>query len=60
MRSVLKMNSISARKRILFVGEAVTLAHVVRPAVLARALDPSRYEVVLACDERYLKLFGKL
>lgn len=50
----------SSRRRILFVGEAVTLAHVVRPVVLARALDPARYEVVLACDGRYLKLFGEL
>lgn len=48
------------RRRILFIGEAVTLAHVVRPVVLARALDPARYEIVLACDDRYLKLFGEL
>lgn len=53
------MESMS-RKRILFIGEAVTLAHVVRPIVLARALDPARYEITLACDERYLKLFGEL
>ncbi|HRX70972.1 MAG TPA: glycosyltransferase [Candidatus Competibacteraceae bacterium] len=47
-------------KRILFVGEAVTLAHVVRPVVLARALDPACCEITLACDDRYLKLFGEL
>lgn len=41
------------RKRVLFFAEAVTLAHVARPIVLARALDPSIYEVLLACDSRY-------
>ncbi|HOW76253.1 MAG TPA: glycosyltransferase [Candidatus Competibacteraceae bacterium] len=50
----------SLHRRILFVGEAVTLAHVVRPVVLAQALDLACYEVVLACDNRYLKLFGQL
>lgn len=48
------------RKRVLLIAEAVTLAHVARPIVLARALDPARYEVTLACDDRYLSLFGKL
>ncbi len=37
------------RRRILFVCEAVTLAQVVRLTVLARALDPQRYEVHFAC-----------
>lgn len=41
------------RRRILFVAEAVTLAHVVRPFALAQSLDPSRYEVHFACDPRY-------
>lgn len=41
------------RRRVLFFGEAVTLAHVTRPRVLAEALDPTRYEVHLACDRRY-------
>lgn len=36
------------RKRILFVAEAVTLAHAVRLLVLARALDPERYEIHFA------------
>lgn len=48
------------RKRVLFVGEAVTLSHVARPAVLAKALDPDRYEVFLACDPRYNALLGDL
>ena len=46
------------RLRILFIAEAVTLAHVVRPFVLARSLDPSRYEVHFACDPRFNKLLG--
>ena len=50
----------TARPRILFIGEAVTLAHVVRPVVLAGALDPTQYDVTLACDDRYLGLFGEL
>jgi UDP:flavonoid glycosyltransferase YjiC (YdhE family) len=35
-------------RRILFVAEAVTLAQVVRLVMLARALDPTRYEVHFA------------
>ena len=42
-----------ARLRVLLFAEAVTLAHVARPIALARALDPARYEVMLACDRRY-------
>ena len=48
------------RLRILFIAEAVNLAHVVRPFVLARSLDPSRYEVHFACDPRFNKLLGPL
>ena len=39
--------------KVLLFAEAVTLAHVARPIALARALDPARYEVMLACDPRY-------
>ena len=48
------------KKRILFFGEAVTLAHVARPIVLAHALDPDQYEIYLAWDPRYSKLFTNL
>lgn len=41
------------RRRILFVAEAATLAHVARPAVLAASLDRHRYEPYLAVDPRY-------
>lgn len=48
------------RRRILFIAEAVTLAHVARAAALARTLDPDRYDVHVACDRRYLHLFENL
>jgi UDP:flavonoid glycosyltransferase YjiC (YdhE family) len=44
---------LTPRKRILLVGESVSLAHVGRPLALARALDPERYDVSFACDPRY-------
>ena len=47
----------SRRQRILFFAEAVTLAHVTRPLVLARSLDPERYEVHFACAAGYDFLF---
>lgn len=40
----------------LFVGEAVTLAHVARPAALAATLDPNRYDVHFAADPRFDRL----
>ena len=40
------------RKKILFVAEAVALAHVSRPLVLARAAQQMGYDVVFATDER--------
>jgi UDP:flavonoid glycosyltransferase YjiC (YdhE family) len=40
------------RRRVLFVAEAVTLAHVARPVALARGLDPARFDAVLAVDPR--------
>jgi UDP:flavonoid glycosyltransferase YjiC (YdhE family) len=48
----------ASRKRILFVAEAVTLAHVGRLHALAKALGPDLYEVCLACDPRYNGLIG--
>ena len=38
----------------------MTLSHVVRPIVLAQALDPEKYEVYVACDHRYNSLFADL
>jgi UDP:flavonoid glycosyltransferase YjiC (YdhE family) len=46
----------SSKKSILFIGEAVSLAHVTRPLVLAQALDPEQYEIHFACDARYKSL----
>lgn len=48
------------RSRILFVGEAVTLAHVSRPIALAKALDPARHEVILALEPRFRSLWEGL
>jgi UDP:flavonoid glycosyltransferase YjiC (YdhE family) len=48
------------RRRVLFVGEAVTLAHVSRPLTLAGFLDPAQYDVHIACDDRFSKLFDAL
>jgi UDP:flavonoid glycosyltransferase YjiC (YdhE family) len=45
-------------KRVLFAGEAVTLAHVARCVTLARALDPDAYDVHLAWDPRYDGVLG--
>ncbi|MBA4387040.1 MAG: glycosyl transferase family 1, partial [Verrucomicrobia bacterium] len=38
--------------KVLFVGEGVTLAHVLRPLTLAGHLDPEVFKVFFACDRR--------
>ncbi|MCB1844859.1 MAG: glycosyltransferase [Halioglobus sp.] len=48
------------KKRILFVAEAVTLAHVARPAALARGLADADYDVHLAQHPRYRQLQGEV
>jgi UDP:flavonoid glycosyltransferase YjiC (YdhE family) len=45
------------RKKILFVAEAVTLAHVGRPLALARTLDRQQYDVHFACAPGYDMFF---
>jgi len=40
-------------KRILFVSEAVTLAHVARPLALSGALDDSGFQLDFACNPDY-------
>lgn len=52
--------SAASRPRILFVAETVTLAHAARPAVLAQALPPDRYDAQMAWDPRYASLFPAL
>jgi len=44
--------------RILLVGEVLTLTHMVRPAVFAKALHEAGYEAILAFDGRYRDLLG--
>jgi UDP:flavonoid glycosyltransferase YjiC (YdhE family) len=43
---------------VLFVGEAVTLAHVARPIALARKLAGRGYRPVVAADPRFAPLFA--
>lgn len=49
-----------SRARILFVAEAVTLAHVARMIMLAEGMDKRNWEVLLATDPRYLHMVGKI
>ena len=44
--------TVARRRRILFISEAVTLAHVARPAALFACVDPLRFEAFFACDPR--------
>jgi len=45
------------KKRLLFIGESVTLAHVARPYVLASGIDHQLYDVHFAADKHYSFLF---
>lgn len=48
----------SRRPRILFFAEAVTLAHITRPLVLAKSLNTNEYEVHFACADGYKTFFN--
>jgi UDP:flavonoid glycosyltransferase YjiC (YdhE family) len=48
------------RPRVLFIAEAVTLAHVARAAALASSLPRDQYEVRFAADPRYENVVGTL
>ncbi len=54
--SLPETNAPQRPRRVLFVAEAATLAHVARPAVLIASLDRNLYEPYLACDTRYDRL----
>ncbi|MFH1023179.1 MAG: glycosyl transferase family 1, partial [Planctomycetota bacterium] len=45
-----------ARKRILFVGEAVSVSHVARPVVLAKWAKSAGYDVIFACGKAYSRV----
>lgn len=47
------------RRRILFVAEAVSLAHVARPFALASVLPSPQYDIHFAWDPRYAHLFAQ-
>jgi UDP:flavonoid glycosyltransferase YjiC (YdhE family) len=49
----LKLQISMARKRILFLAEGATMAHFVRPLVLAEALDTSQYEIYFYAPARF-------
>jgi UDP:flavonoid glycosyltransferase YjiC (YdhE family) len=42
-----------SRKRILFLAEGATMAHVVRPLVLANSLDPSQFDIHFYSPPRF-------
>lgn len=47
-------------RRVLLIGEAVSLSHVARPMVLAERLTELGYEPTVACDPRYNHLFDNM
>ncbi|SPP99487.1 PGL/p-HBAD biosynthesis glycosyltransferase MRA_2985 [Candidatus Sulfobium mesophilum] len=47
---------VKEKKHILFVGEEVTLAHIVRPLLLADSLDRSKYNISFASGHKYNSL----
>ena len=54
--SNLALHGMTPRKRVLFFAEAATLAHVVRPVVLASGLDAERYCVSVATGPAFRHL----
>jgi UDP:flavonoid glycosyltransferase YjiC (YdhE family) len=48
------------KRKVLFVGEAMTLSNVAKPLALASGLDPEAYDVVFAADPRYASLYRDL
>jgi UDP:flavonoid glycosyltransferase YjiC (YdhE family) len=42
-----------SRKRILFLAEGATMAHAVRPLVLANSLDPAQYDIYFYAPSRF-------
>ena len=57
---VSKWPTFARRRRILFIGESVTLAHVAQPFTLAQSLcreQRKEFDVVFAADRRFQQLF---
>lgn len=52
-------NATARKRRILFVGESVSLAHVGRPLALLAGLTPDLYELHFACAECYSQFVPK-
>lgn len=53
------MPELEIMRRVLFFCEAVTLAHVARLAALARTLDPSQFQLFIACPDRWRHFVGE-
>ncbi len=47
------LSSKTNRIRILFIAEASTLAHIVRPLTLANSLNPEEFEILFASDKHF-------
>jgi UDP:flavonoid glycosyltransferase YjiC (YdhE family) len=45
--------SSGSRRRLLFVGESVSLAHVGRPLALAESLEPDEWDIHFACGDQH-------
>src|SRR5690242_15896869 len=56
MQSFAQVPLAAPRRRVLFVADDVTLAHAVRPMVLAKALRAAGYDVRLAMGGAYGEL----
>lgn len=54
------MTASGPARKVLFVAEAVTLAHLVRLVTLAQALRANGWDVTLASDPRYAAIVGPL
>jgi UDP:flavonoid glycosyltransferase YjiC (YdhE family) len=52
-RADLKLQITMARKRILFLAEGATMAHFVRPLVLAESLDTAQYDIYFYAPARF-------
>lgn len=53
------LNKKQHKKRILFIGEEVTLAHIVRPLTLAASLNKEKYDVFFGSGNKYKDIMEK-
>lgn len=53
-------NESGNRKKVLFFAEGATLAHVVRPLLLAKSLDPARFDIAFCRPTAFSKITDPL